>query len=140
MKNWLRNSSRNLQKQISSSGKTEAKSDVKQWTKSIHLSLVPYWELSYPYSIMLCRSDSQKALEVMADNLSVLKTISTMMAPFSSSKNVAIRANIASIVDSVIVRFVLLFYGVCTLLRGMHVMLTGNFPPTPSLPIGCSGK
>jgi len=50
------------------------------------------------------RSDSQKALEVMAENLSVFKTISTIMAPFSSSKNVAIRANIASIVDSVIVR------------------------------------
>lgn len=50
------------------------------------------------------RSDSQKALEVMAENLSVYKTISTIIAPFGSNKNVVIRASIASQVDSVIVR------------------------------------
>ena len=64
------------------------------------------------------RSDSQKALEVMAENLSVYKAISTLLAPFSSNKNVVIRANIASIVDSVIVRFVFNAFLVSTLIGG----------------------
>ena len=41
----------------------------------------------------------------MAENLSVYKTISTIIAPFGSNKNVVIRASIASQVDSVIVRY-----------------------------------
>ena len=41
----------------------------------------------------------------MAENLSVYKTISTIIASFSSNKNVVIRAIIANIVDSVIVRY-----------------------------------
>ena len=56
------------------------------------------------FIVLVFRSDSLKALEVMAENLSVYKTISTVIAPFCSNKNVVIRANIANIVDSVIVR------------------------------------
>ena len=54
----------------------------------------------------------------MAENLSVYKAISTLLAPFSSNKNVVIRANIASIVDSVIVRFVLIVFLLSILLGG----------------------
>jgi len=50
------------------------------------------------------RSDSLRALEVMAENLSVYKIISTIMTFFSNNKNVVIRANVTKIVDSVIVR------------------------------------
>ena len=50
------------------------------------------------------RSDSKKALDVMAENFSVYKVISLIIVNFSAQKNVAIRANIADIVDSVIVR------------------------------------
>ena len=50
------------------------------------------------------RSDSFKALEVMSENFSVYRVISLVMAGFSAQKNVVIRANIANIVDSVIVR------------------------------------
>ena len=52
----------------------------------------------------ISRSDSFKALEVMAENFSVYRVISLVMAGFSAQKNVVIRANIANIVDSVIVR------------------------------------
>ena len=52
----------------------------------------------------VCRSDSFKALEVMAENFSVYRVISLVMAGFGGQKNVVIRANIANIVDSVIVR------------------------------------
>ena len=40
----------------------------------------------------------------MAENFSVYKVISLIIVNFSAQKNVAIRANIADIVDSVIVR------------------------------------
>ena len=50
------------------------------------------------------RSDSKKALDVMAENFSVLKVISLVITGFSAQKNVVIRSNIADIVDSVITR------------------------------------
>ena len=82
------------------------------------------------------RSDSQKALEVMAENLSVYKSISTLLAPFSSNKNVVIRANIASIVDSVIVRCVFNAFLVSSLIGWMHVALLGNLSHTPTFILG----
>ena len=54
---------------------------------------------------IFCRSDSKKALEVMAENFSVYKVISLIIVGFTSQKNVVIRANIAAMVDSVITRY-----------------------------------
>ena len=54
----------------------------------------------------------------MAENLSVYKTISTIIAPFGSNKNVVIRATIASLVDSVIVRYCFYYFMVFVHYRG----------------------
>ena len=68
----------------------------------------------------------------MAENLSVFKAISTLLAPFGSNKNVVIRANIANIVDSMIVRFDFIAFHI---IARVWVVLLGNLPPTPTLPI-----
>ena len=70
--------------------------------KFIRFSLQYY--LIFIFIILSARSDSFKALEVMSENFSVYRVISLVMAGFSAQKNVVIRANIATIVDSVIVR------------------------------------
>ena len=47
----------------------------------------------------------------MSENFTVYRVISLVMAGFGAQKNVVIRANIANIVDSVIVRWVLGYRG-----------------------------
>ena len=54
---------------------------------------------------MLLRSDSKKALDLMAENFSVYKVISLVLTGFQAQKNVVIRSNSADIVDSVITRY-----------------------------------
>ena len=51
------------------------------------------------------RSDSKKALDLMAENFSVYKVISLVLTGFQAQKNVVIRSNSADIVDSVITRY-----------------------------------
>lgn len=53
----------------------------------------------------LLRSDSKKALDLMAENFSVYKVISLVLTGFQAQKNVVIRSNSADIVDSVITRY-----------------------------------
>ena len=54
---------------------------------------------------LLLRSDSKKALDLMAENFSVYKVISLVLTGFQAQKNVVIRSNSADIVDSVITRY-----------------------------------
>ena len=54
---------------------------------------------------LLFRSDSKKALDLMAENFSVYKVISLVLTGFQAQKNVVIRSNCADIVDSVITRY-----------------------------------
>ena len=51
----------------------------------------------------------------MAENFSVFKVISLIIVNFSGQKNVAIRANISDIVDSVIVRYEKQSYTSCSI-------------------------
>ena len=74
--------------------------DTNKFIRHIYIRLLE----GFPDSFF--RSDSKKALDVMAENFSVSKVISLVMVGFQAQKNVAIRANIADIVDSVITRYV----------------------------------
>ena len=59
----------------------------------------------YDCEWILFRSDSKKALDLMAENFSVYKVISLVITGFHAQKNVVIRSNSADIVDSVITRY-----------------------------------
>ena len=50
------------------------------------------------------RNDAHKALDVMAENVSVYKAVTTLFSFNQDQKNAVIRANVARIVDSIIVR------------------------------------
>ena len=56
------------------------------------------------YLIIFYRNDAQKALDVMAENVSVYKAVTTLFSFNQDQKNAVIRANVARIVDSIIVR------------------------------------
>jgi hypothetical protein len=51
-----------------------------------------------------CRSDANMALDVMAENVSVCKAVTSIYLLGKESKNVVIRTNIARVMDSVINR------------------------------------
>ena len=72
--------------------------------KFIRWDVGPGFYHNFIFTVFSGRSDSFKALEVMSENFTVYRVISLVMAGFSAQKNVGIRANIANIVDSVIVR------------------------------------
>ena len=57
----------------------------------------------------MCRSDAILALDVMAENVSVCKAVTTVYLLVRDSKSAVIRTNIARVMDSVITRCRLLF-------------------------------
>ena len=57
--------------------------------------------VSYP---LPRRADSWVALEVMSEQLSVWRAVSTLLAPISNTKNTVIRANIASLLDTTVTK------------------------------------
>lgn len=56
---------------------------------------------------MVLRADANTALDVMAENLSVYKAVSSIVVLGQASRNGVIRGNVARILDSIIFRWVL---------------------------------
>ena len=50
------------------------------------------------------RADSWVALEVMSEQLSLWRAVSSLLAPIPNTKNTVIRANIASLLDTTVTR------------------------------------
>ena len=56
---------------------------------------------------LVTRADANTALDVVAENLSVYKAVSSMLALGQASRSGTIRGNVARILDSIIFRWVL---------------------------------
>ena len=55
----------------------------------------------------MTRADANTALDVMAENLSVYKAVSSILALGQATRSGTIRGNVARILDSIIFRWVL---------------------------------